>query len=190
MKQWHDQDPTVKWRLAAAYLYAKEKLKLSEEEARNFARTSALRDRFFFEAFRLRHNVGIELIYYVPVLILLIFLGLGFIIKTNWWLYSIGLLFLALWVNARKWSSFWTPFLYWFKPFVVRPVIAEGDLDPTDWRSYYFLPYPHGRANLKQLINACYEEVQESGIGFLARSILYPHAILLGAFLIISYYAW
>lgn len=190
MSTQQEQDPSAKQRFAAIYLYAKEKLSLPEEEAVKFARTEAMRDRFFFEAFRLQHNLSLKLLYLLPKLLFVIILVIGVLSKTNWWFFAPALVSLSFWVNARKWSSFWTPILYWFKRYITKPVVAENDLDPTDWRSYLFLPYPHGRANISQMINACYEEVRHFGFRLMIRSVLGVHVLYLGAFTILAYFAW
>lgn len=185
-----EQDPTRAIAIAAAYLYAKEKLCLSEEQAKNFARTDLLRNKFFFEAFRLSHNYSVKFLYLVPILLFILFLILGFMLRTNWWFYAPALLFLSFWVNGRKWSNFWTPILYWFKPYLDKSQVAENDIDPTDWKSYFFLPYPHGRANIKQMVNACFEEVQIFGHRYILRSLFGSHIIKVGAFAILAYIAW
>jgi len=185
-----EQDPSAKQAFAASFLYATEKLHLSEEEAVNFARTEAMRNRFFFEAFRLPHNLSLKLLYLVPKLVFAIFVLMGFLSRTNWWFYAPALVALALWVNSRKWSSFWLPILYWIKPHIKTPVVAENDIDPTDWRSYFFLPHPHGRANIAQMVNACYEEITLFGSRLLVRSILSVHILYLGTFSVLAYFAW
>lgn len=171
-------------------MYARDKLLLPEEEARNFARTHLIRNRFFFEAFRLRHNLSLKALYLLPKLLFLTVLVIGLAVKTNWWFFAPALLVLALWVNCRKWSPFWIPFLYWFKPYLKNSVVAQDDIDPSDWRSYFFFPYPHGRANISQMINACDEEVRIFGFPIIIRSILYSHVIYLSGFSILVYFAW
>ncbi len=186
----YEQDPTVNHRFVATYLYAKDKLGLPEEEAVNLARTEIKRDRFFFEAFRLRHNLPLRLVYFLPQLIFIIFLLTGFLFKTHWWFYGPALLLLLIWMNSRKWSSFWTPILYWLKPYIKKPVVAKNGLDPTDWRSYFFIPYPQGEANISQMVNACYEEVSLFGNRVLFRSVVVPHLLYLGGFFMLAYFAW
>jgi len=185
-----ETDPTVQQRFATSYLYAKEKLLLSKEEAENFARTEMLRDRFFWEAFRLPHNVSLRLLYFIPALVLLFLAVVGLMLKTNWWFYAPALVLLALWANSRKWSSFWIPILYCFKPFVKEIKVAENDLNPSDWKSYFFLPHPHGRANVKMMTNACYDEVCHFGPRVLIRSLLGTHGLFLGVFAILAYLSW
>jgi hypothetical protein len=185
-----ETDPTEQQRFATSYVYATKKLHLSKQEAENFARTEMLRDRFFGEAFRLPHNLSLRLLYFIPTLLLLFLVIVGLMLKTNWWFYGPALVPLALWRNSRKWSSFWIPILYWFKPFVKEIKVAENDLNPGDWKSYYFLPHPHGRANVKMMINASYEEVCHFGPGVLVRSLFGTHGLFLSVFAILAYFAW
>lgn len=190
MTNQQEQDPSAKEAFAASYLYAKEKLSLPEDEAVLFARTEAMRNRFFLEATQLRHNVSVRLLYFIPILLFLVFLIIGLASKTNWWFYIPALMTLAIWANTRKWVSFWIPLLYWIKPFVKKPIVAQNDIDPTDWRSYFSLPYPHGRANISQMINACVEEVHFFGTRLIIRSVVSTHIFYLGAFTVLAYFAW
>jgi hypothetical protein len=184
-----EQDPSADTSLLAMYLYFKEKLHLPEEEARRLAREDALLDKFFFEAYRLPHNLSLRLIYSLPIVIVVIFIVLGLIIKTNWWFYSPGLLLLLFWSSSRKRITFWIPLLYWFNPIGNVP-ISKDDIDPSDWRSYYFLPYPCGRGNINQMIRASHEQVNLFGNRILVRSLLGTHIFFLGLFCILSFFAW
>jgi hypothetical protein len=165
-------------------------LHLSEDEARKFALDDAMRDKFFFEAFQLPHNTSLKILYFFPILLFFILLVIGFFLKTNWWFYVPALFFLLLWVNFRQRSTFGTPILYWFKSFIEEQKVAEGDLNPSDWRSYFSLPYPQGRADINMMINACYEEVHFFGFRVVIRSLLMPHLFCLSAFSFLAYFAW
>lgn len=185
-----DVDPTIKERFAANYLYAKKALGLSDEAALKFARTEAMRDRFFWEAYRLPHNRSLRLLYGVPPTIVVALLLLGFVVETRWYFYAPALIATALWANARKWSSFWVPLLWWFRPLIPRTEGTPGDLDPTDWRTYFFLPPGHGRANLPMMVMACHEDVRCFGFRYLATATLSIHVLYLGLFGGLAYFAW
>jgi hypothetical protein len=185
----NETDPSVELSLTTAYLFGKGK-GLSEEDARSFARAEVMRDRFFSEAFRSPHNVSLKLLYFVPFFAFTSLAIIGVILETNWWFYTPALVLAVLWTTFRKRSTFWIPILYWLKPLVREIDVADDDLDPYDWRSYFFLPYPHGRANVKMMVNSCYEEVCIYGKGILIRSMLLPHILFLAGFAILAYFSW
>lgn len=186
----YEHDPAEKESLLTYYLYAKEKLNMPEDEARKFACDQTMRARFFFEAFRLPQNISLKILYFIPKLLFFILLLIGFILKTNWWFYTPALFFLLFWVYDRKRGAFWIPLLYWLKPFLEDRAITESDKNPTDWRSYFLLPYPQGRANIKQMINSTYELVQLFGHRILVRSFFSSHILFLGGFTVLAYLAW
>ncbi len=173
-------EQTRKEMFAVAYLKAKNELKMTEEEAKNYAisyvRRECMREQLFRDA--PKQNISIKLLFMVPVLFFIVLIGLGILFKTKWLFYAPALLLMFIWVLMRWRSGFWTPLLYWFA--------GDRNRDLTYWQEFFLTK----EVNIKMLINAVYDFAQPSPTGVIIRGFVIHHLLFWAIFCILAYFAW
>ncbi len=174
---------------ATYYVFAKEKLGLSEEEAWNYARMEYKRNEFFFETCRNAGNMTVRILYSIPLLVLVTCLAIGFVRTTRWLFYLPAVVALFFWANQRKWPSFWVPILYWFKPLSKGTNENTDEIELLDWRSYFRQPSRFRKATLHMMIKACYGCAQPFPAGVICRTLVF-HLLYWGIFAVLSRFAW